>query len=84
QHMDMPTRLGPWNAERLWDPNKARDAGYLVPPIANIASGPSGVAYDPGVSAMPEKYRKHFYLVDFRGSSGGSGIHAFTLKPKGA
>jgi quinoprotein glucose dehydrogenase len=85
QHMHMPTALGPWNAERLWDPAKAKDVGYIVPPIiASKFSGPSGVAYDPGVTQMPDKYKKHFYLVDFRGGSGGSGIQSFALKPQGA
>ena len=33
---------------------------------------------------MPTKYQGHFFLSDFRGGSGASGIHTFTLKPKGA
>src|SRR5262249_27018074 len=37
-----------------------------------------------GASLLPPEYRKHFFLVDFRGSSSSSGIRTFTLKPKGA
>ena len=32
---------------------------------------------------MPDKYREHFFLTDFRGGPG-SGIFSFALKPKGA
>lgn len=76
--------LGPWNAEKMWHlPNELQPAA-LVPPLAHIAAGPSGLTYDPGVSLLPADFRDHFFLVDFRGSSGGSGIHSFSVKPKGA
>src|SRR5206468_5851514 len=38
----------------------------------------------PGVALLPEKYRDNFFLCDFRGGSGGSGIHAFQVRPRGA
>ena len=84
QQMNVPMVLGPWNSERLWDPKSAPQAGYIVPPIANLADGPSGLAYNPGVTALPEKYRDHFFLCDFRGGSGNSGVRSFAVKPKGA
>jgi quinoprotein glucose dehydrogenase len=59
-------------------------AAYLVPPLAHIADGPSGLTYNPGVTLLPDRYKGHFFLCHFRGASGGSGIHAFTLKPRGA
>lgn len=77
--------LGPWNAERLWEPKESGNtAAYLLPPVAKIANGPSGCTYNPGVTLLPEKFDKHFFLCDFRGSGGGSGIHSFALKPRGA
>ena len=79
-----PISRGPWNEEKLWYPAFDGQAAYIVPPIANIADGPSGLAYDPGVSLLPDAYRKHFFLVDFRGASGQSGIRSFALRPKGA
>ena len=61
-----------------------RKAAYLVPPIANIADGPSGLTYDPGVEPAPRaRTSDHFFLVDFRGSSGQSGIRSFAVKPQG-
>ncbi len=74
---------GPWNAEKMWAPKNPEQPLYVVPPIANIASGPSGVSYYPGTGG-PEYFKGTFTLADFRGSSGGSGIHRFKLKPKGA
>ncbi len=83
QFMEQPYSRGPFNAEKLWYPHFEGQAAYIVPPIANIASGPSGVAYFPG-SGLPERFRDHFFLVDFRGAGANSGIHSFTLNPKGA
>ena len=83
QFMERPYSRGPFNAEKLWYPHFDGQAAYLVPPIANIASGPSGVAYFPG-TGLPERFRDHFFLVDFRGGGANSGVHTFTIKPKGA
>ncbi len=79
-----PIARGPWNEEKLWYPHFDGQAAYIVPPIANLSDGPSGLTYDPGVSLLPDAYRRHFFLVDFRGASGQSGIRSFALKPKGA
>lgn len=80
---------GPWNRERIWYPYKS-DAqttviqpAYIVPPIANIADGPSGLTYYPGVG-LSDRYNGHFFLCDFRGNAGNSGIRSFAVKPKGA
>jgi quinoprotein glucose dehydrogenase len=83
QFMENPYSRGPFNEEKLWYPHFEGQAAYIVPPIANIASGPSGVAYFPG-TGLPARYQNHFFLVDFRGGAVNSGVHTFTLKPKGA
>ncbi len=83
QFMENPYSRGPFNAERLWYPPFEGQPAYIVPPVANIASGPSGAAYFPG-TGLPAKYQDHFFLVDFRGGAVNSGIHTFALQPKGA
>src|SRR6266581_3227101 len=83
QFMENPYSRGPFNAEKLWYPAFEGQAAYIVPPIANIADGPSGVAYFPG-TGLPASFEKHFFLVDFRGGAANSEIHSFTLKPRGA
>lgn len=74
---------GPWNREKLWYPAHPGQAAYIVPPIINIADGPSGLAYYPG-TGLDEKFRGHFFLADFRGSPANSGIRSFAMIPKGA
>jgi quinoprotein glucose dehydrogenase len=74
---------GPWNREKLWHPQHEGQAAYIVPPIANVADGPSGLAFYPGVG-LPERYQNHFFLVDFRGGFANSGVRSFAVKPKGA
>ena len=83
QYLDFPTSRGPWNAEKLWHPRWDGQAAYIVPPIINISDGPSGLAHDPG-TGLPAKYRDHFFLADFRGGAGNSGVRSFANKPKGA
>jgi quinoprotein glucose dehydrogenase len=83
QFMERPYSRGPFNAEKLWYPHFEGQAAYIVPPITNIAAGPSGVAYFPG-TGLPDQFQDHFFLVDFRGGGANSGVHTFTLRPKGA
>ncbi|MBL9122926.1 MAG: HEAT repeat domain-containing protein [Planctomycetaceae bacterium] len=83
QYLNAPHRRGPWNAEKLWYPAPEGDAAYLLPPLANFADGPSGLTYYPGTGLTPA-YRGQFFLCDFRGSAGMSGIRSLRLKPSGA
>lgn len=74
---------GPWSREKLWHPQHEGQAAYIIPPITNISDGPSGLAYYPGVG-LPDRYKGHFFLCDFRGGPSNSGIRSFAVKPKGA
>ncbi len=82
QFITSPNSRGPWLAERLCYPRFDGQAAYIIPPLANIGNGPSGLTYYPG-TGLSERYRDHFFLCDFRGGSG-SGIHAISMKPDGA
>ncbi len=84
QYLKEPVARGPWNAEKLWHPRWDGQAAYIVPPLINISDGPSGVACEPGASLMPERYRDRFFLCDFRGASGQSGIRSIAMEPEGA
>ncbi|WP_459556666.1 PVC-type heme-binding CxxCH protein [Lacunimicrobium album] len=80
---------GPWNRERMWHPyhddetSKEVQPAYNLNPILNFADGPSGLTYDPGWG-LPEEFRRHFFLADFRGSPNASGIRTFKMEPDGA
>ena len=83
QWITEPVMRGPWNDEKLWHPPFDGQAAYIVPPIQNLADGPAGLAYYPGTGFTPE-YAGRFFLCDFRGDARYSGIHSFTVRPKGA
>jgi quinoprotein glucose dehydrogenase len=74
---------GSWDRERVWDPARAEHNAYIVPPVGWLADGPSGLVYYPG-TGWSDKWQGHFFLCDFRGSPGGSGVRSLALKPKGA
>lgn len=74
---------GPWNREKMWHPTNADQPAYIIPPITNIADGPSGFVAYPGVG-LSERYKNHFFLADFRGTPNQSGIRSFATKPRGA
>lgn len=74
---------GPWNREKLWHPQHEGQAAYIIPPVANLGDGPSGLVHYPGVG-LPERYKNHFFMCDFRGGPSNSGIRSFAVKPKGA
>lgn len=74
---------GAWNREKMWHPRHPEQSAGIVPPIRNFADGPSGLAYDPGVG-LPDTFRDCFFLCDFRGAAGSSGIRTFRLSRSGA
>jgi quinoprotein glucose dehydrogenase len=74
---------GPWNAERLWALAHPSQPAWIVPPIAHLATGPSGLAADPGLG-LPERYRNHFFLCDYRYQPSRSQIWSFAVEPVGA
>ncbi|MFN7876952.1 MAG: HEAT repeat domain-containing protein [Pirellula sp.] len=76
---------GPFNREKIWYPYGPETPAYIVPPIANLSDGPSGLVYYPGVGLDGnEDLAGSFFLCDFRGQSSNSGIRRIKLKPKGA
>ena len=83
QWIQSPNARGPWNDEKMWHPLHEGQPAFLVPPIANLANGPSGLAYYP-MSRTGDRWRGHFFLADFRGGRSYSGIHTFTVQPRGA
>ncbi|MBN9691997.1 MAG: PQQ-dependent sugar dehydrogenase [Verrucomicrobia bacterium] len=71
---------GMWNLERLWVPHFEGQAAYLLPPIANIGDGPSGLVYDYGTS-FPAAWKNRFLLAYFKGTSAKSGVVSIAIRP---
>ncbi|MEI6714144.1 MAG: HEAT repeat domain-containing protein [Verrucomicrobiota bacterium] len=82
QFLNSPSR-GPWLSERMCYPAFEGQAAHHVPPLAILGNGPSGITYYPG-TGLSSAWKNHFFLADFRGSASNSGIHSFTVQPKGA
>ena len=78
----LPDR-GPFNREKLWHPFHEDQPAYIVPPVANFADGPSGLAYYPG-TGFGDALKDTFLLADFRGGPANSGIRSFRLEAEGA
>ncbi len=76
-------RAGPWNSEKLWHPAPDNTAAYVLPPIAWLENGPSGLVFNPG-TGLPEEYKGSFFLCHFKGQASVSGMHRHTVKQKGA
>jgi quinoprotein glucose dehydrogenase len=73
---------GPWNRERLWELPHEGQPAWIVPPLAHLGAGPSGLAAYPG-TGMPERFAGRFLICDFRGGSVGSSVRSFALEPAG-
>jgi quinoprotein glucose dehydrogenase len=78
----LPDR-GPFNRERIWEPYSASTPAYVVPPIANIGDGPSGLTCYPG-TGLSGDFANCFFLADFRGGASNSGIRLIRVEPRGA
>lgn len=74
---------GPFNREQIWHPFHAGQPAYIVPPVANVSDGPSGLAYYPG-TGLGDQYKGRFFLCDFRGGPANSGIRSFRVQPNDA
>ena len=83
QWVNAPNPRGPWNAEKMWHPYHDGQPAHIVPPLVNIGAGPSGFTYYPG-TGLPDRYKDHFFMCDFRGDAGPNLIHTFRIEPKGA
>ena len=74
---------GPWNAEKMWHLRHEGQASFMLPPVAIIEDGPSGIAYYPGTGLNPS-FAGNIFITHFKGSIARSGIYAYTVKPDGA
>jgi quinoprotein glucose dehydrogenase len=83
QWITEPNLRGPWNDEKLWYPHFDGQAAYIVPPVANLTNGPSGLTVNPG-TGFPPSHDGRFFVCDFRGDARSSGIQEFALEKKGA
>jgi len=82
QYLEDENLRGPWTQEKLWHPQHPNQPAWMLPPLAWIGAGPSGLTYYPGIG-LPDRYDNHFFMCDFRANQQ-SCIRAFAVEPKGA
>ena len=61
-----------WMQEKMWQPHtpetESAQPAYILPPLMNLTSGPSGLVYHPGPAEYPGT-PDHFLICDYRGLS---------------
>ena len=72
-----------WMQEKMWEPYNESQPAYILPPILNLTSGPSGLAYNPGTGYQLD-CEDQFLICDYRGGPTASGIWRFGISPEGA
>ena len=76
-------KAGPWMSDDLWKPDFKGRAAYLLPPLANIEDGPSGITYYPG-TGFDESFNQTLFMTHFKGNISTSGIQTYKLEQDGA
>ncbi|MDB6076887.1 MAG: hypothetical protein JWO82_634, partial [Akkermansiaceae bacterium] len=72
-----------WMEEKMWAPQFKGQPAFIVPAIANLTSGPSGLTYHPGTGFLKDEVGR-FLICDYRGGTANSGIWSFKMDPSGA
>ncbi|MBL9151669.1 MAG: HEAT repeat domain-containing protein [Verrucomicrobiales bacterium] len=74
--------MNPWMTEGLWEPQHEGRPDWALPPIDKISWGPSGLVYNYGSTALPDRYAGHFWVCNFGGGKGD--LETFAVEPSGA
>lgn len=85
-HKQIGMENGPparWMAERIWEMPNPEQPAYILPPVAHLTTGPSGLTYHPGTGFL-ESEAGRFLVCDYRGGAAKSGIWSFNVEPSGA
>lgn len=77
-------QIDSWMNEGLWNTRHDRQPAYLNPPIAYSANGPCGLAYNPGITTLPAKFDRNFFVASYVAGPDRCLIERFTLNPDGA
>lgn len=76
-------RAGPWMSDNLWKTDFPGRPAYVLPPVANIEDGPSGITYYPG-TGLSSYYDQTLFITHFKGTIARSGIQAYKLERTGS
>ncbi|MCB1095207.1 MAG: HEAT repeat domain-containing protein [Verrucomicrobiae bacterium] len=72
-----------WLSEGLWKLRFAGQPEWILPPVAHLTNGPSGMVFDSGTS-LPERYKNHFLVCDYKGAPNVCFLYSFKVDQQGA
>ncbi len=72
-----------WLGEGLWKLRFPGQPAHILPPIAHLTNGPSGLVFDSGLSLAP-RYRDHFLVCDYKGAPNLCFLYSFKVHSTGA
>lgn len=72
-----------WLSEGLWKLRHARQPEWILPPVAHLTNGPSGLVFNSGTS-LPERYKNHFLVCDYKGAPNVCFLYSFKVDQQGA
>jgi len=72
-----------WLEEGHWKTRHEGQPAFLLPPIAHLTNGPSGIMFNSGTST-PERYQNNFFVCDYKGAPNVCFLYSFNTKQQGA
>ena len=72
-----------WMSEGLWKKRSPQQPEWILPAVDYLTMGPSGMVFNSGTSLSP-RYRNHFLVCDYKGSSNQCFLYSFKVKQEGA
>ncbi|MGK0184310.1 MAG: quinoprotein glucose dehydrogenase [Verrucomicrobiales bacterium] len=72
-----------WLAEGLWKLRHAGQPEWILPPVAHLTNGPSGMVFNSGTS-LPDRYKNHFLVCDYKGAPNVCFLYSFKVGQQGA
>ncbi|MFT4547176.1 MAG: quinoprotein glucose dehydrogenase [Verrucomicrobiales bacterium] len=72
-----------WLVEGHWKTRFKGQPAWIMPPIAHLTNGPSGMVFNSGTS-MPGRYQNNFFVCDYKGAPNVCFLYSFRVKQEGA
>ena len=80
---DLAVPQSVWVSEQMFETRNEMQPKWILPPVANLGNGPSGVVYLTGES-LPEDLRDTFLMCNYRGNPGNSQLLSIRPESHGA